>query len=106
MGQSRRMRQAYQHLHGGPMPAGQKPIHAVLLQILIATTLRDEIVKEFESLKSKPTDITLQDFHERLLVWGLKSMQQAKAQQEEEASIVKLAGAPDLARLAAKGVVR
>jgi hypothetical protein len=107
MGESRRRRKVYQHLHGGPLPPGEKPPVAVQLTILVTPALRDAIVEEFEVMaKPKDRQLTLQDFHERLLFGGFSAYMEWKAKQQEEGSIVKLAGAPDLARLAAKGVVR
>jgi hypothetical protein len=106
MGVSRRMRQAYQHIHGGPMPAGQQPPVAVQLTILITPALRDAIDAEFERMaKPKERPVTRQDFLEKLLFGGFNSYMQWKAKQEADSALVKLAAPTDLAALAAKGVV-
>lgn len=100
MGEARRRRQAWQHIHGGPMPAGEKPPEAVVLTILVMPALRDAINDEFERMgKPKDRPVTRQDFLEKLLYGGFKNYMEWKAQQQEAGSIVKLAGPSDLARV-------
>lgn len=101
MGAARRMRKAWQHIHGGPMPAGEKPPVAVQLTILITPALRDAIDAEFERMaKPKDRPVTRQDFLEKLLFGGFSSYMEWKAKQAAEGSLVKLATTPDIARLA------
>ena len=98
MGESRRRRQVWQHIHGGPMPPAQKTPEAVVLTVLVTPALRDAIDKEFEEMAK--TDQTRQDFLEKLLFGGFKGYMQWKAQQQERGTVVKLATPADIARVA------
>lgn len=101
MGEQRRRRQAYQHIHGGPMPAGEKPPTPVQLTILVTPALRDAIDAEFERMgKPKDRPVTRQDFLEKLLFGGFKDYMRWKAQEQERGSLIKLAGPGEVARVA------
>jgi hypothetical protein len=101
MGESRRRRQVWQHIHGGPMPPAQKPPEAVVLTILVTPALRDAIDAEFETMdKPKDRPITRQDFLEKLLFGGFSHYMEWKAQQQERGTVVKLATPADIARVA------